>query len=275
MSQAILMELFPDRPCFVGRTYGIQGVPVRHVFMTGAVDWLSKLRPGPIKILEIGSWIGSSALTWSQALDVLCPEKGEILCVDPWDAYFSESDVEKKDLYRAMNQLGRSGLAYDLFLHNISFAAKSVRINHFRGKSRDCLPYLADASFDLIYIDGSHYVEDVTYDLERSHRLLKPGGLMCGDDLELQFMECDQEFTMNSDRVDYVRDPRTGKSFHPGVTLAVHRFFGEVSAAAGFWAMHKTDQGYEKVTMDNIAMLIPAHFPLDIQEQIKKQLETK
>ena len=52
-----------------------------------------------------------------------------------------------------------------------------------RAKSKIFLPLLKDQSFDLIYIDGSHYYLDAKRDMREAKRLLKPGGLICGDDL--------------------------------------------------------------------------------------------
>lgn len=136
-----------------------------------------------------------------------------------------------------------------------------------RGLSADVLPGFELCSFDLIHIDGSHCYGDVLADLRMAHRLLRDGGILCGDDLELQASECDRHFAGQNKHLDYREDPRTGRPFHPGVTLAVYEFFGPVSALYGFWAMRKTGSGYQGVLLRGENTLIPEHFPDDAKAE--------
>ena len=73
-----------------------------------------------------------------------------------------------------------------LFLHNIRAAGYAAVVQAVRASSRKMLPRLAPGTYDLIYIDGSHAYEDVLHDLRLSTPLLVEGGILCGDDLELQ-----------------------------------------------------------------------------------------
>jgi hypothetical protein len=75
------------------------------------------------------------------------------------------------------------------------------------------------------------------------------GGYICGDDLELQMGEVDRNLASAHRDKDLVRDASTGTDFHPGVTLAVGEFFGEVSAYAGFWVMQKAGGAWRKVAL--------------------------
>jgi len=260
MQQAISTVLFPDGPYFGGATQGVQGDPMRHIMMAATVG-LAAPADRPIRILEIGSWTGFSALTWAQAIDRFVPHKGTLLCVDPWSAYLSDTDVRRADVYRNMDALGRSGLAYELFRHNIRFAPAGVRIDHARGLSHDVLPYLRKDHFDIVYIDGSHYYEDVLKDIRLAEELLAEGGILCGDDLELQMAECDRAFAESCKAIDYTLDPATRRGFHPGVTLAVDEAFGPVSALRGYWYMRKTAGGYQPVSLEGAPMFVPDHFP--------------
>ena len=271
MSRQLLQELFSDGPCFISNTYGIQGVPARHVFMTGAINVMSGLTNESLRLLEIGSWTGSSALTWAQAIDHFCPAKGEVVCLDSWDTFITEEDLTRGDIYQHMHTLSSTGISYDLFLHNMQFARDSIPVRHFRGKSCDIMPYLGDSLFDIVYIDGSHYYDDVLFDIHQSIRVLKEGGILCGDDLELQMSECDQDFAVSQRRIDYVDDPKTGKYFHPGVTTAVHEVLGTVSNYAGFWLMQKTAEGFKMVSLNGRNMLLPDHFPEIIKKSIMQQ----
>jgi hypothetical protein len=51
-----------------------------------------------------------------------------------------------------------------------------------RGFSRDVIPTLDDAYFDIIYIDGNHEPEYVLEDAVLSFRKLKVGGYLIFDD---------------------------------------------------------------------------------------------
>lgn len=274
-TKLLLSYLFPDGPYFGGKTVGFQAhyFAIRHVFMMETIQNIAKINPEP-KLLEVGSWTGSSAFTWCEAITKFCSEKGEILCVDPWKPYFDDKDVLKADDYQNMNNVAALDLSYHLFLHNIQFAAAGAQINHFRGTSSDVLSYLSPDSFDLIYLDGSHYLEDVRFDLTQADKLLKDGGILCGDDLELKGDECDLDFAKSHPVSDFIKDPKTGISFHPGVTVAVHEMFPEVSSYHGYWLMQKTDGKYKPVYLTPPLSLIPSHFSQEIKAIILERLGT-
>ena len=261
--QDILSQLPPDRPYFSHSVFGIQGVPRRHQHLSRMIHSLKGQR---IKLLEIGSWIGASALTFGFSMrefDVT----GEILCVDPWLPYFADKDVARGSVYAGMDKLSSSDIAYKLFLHNIQFSP--ITIQHRRGLSSDILPTLESNSFDVIYIDGSHYYDDVNFDLRESDRLLKVGGILCGDDLELQVSDgIDFEFAVENDARDFLKDPKLGQPYHPGVTLAVNDFFpGSVSSYDGFWIMKKiAPEQYEQYSLEKFDHIIPPHFAKECTE---------
>jgi len=254
-----LSLLSPSKPFLEGEIAGIQGVPTRHMYMIAAVGLLQSCNR-PVKILEIGSWCGSSALSWAAALDKLLPSKGTLLCIDPWEAYFGEKDLKKGANYAQMTQIAQSDLAYNLFLHNIQFAPKTIPIDHFRGPANRILPYLADESFDLVYIDGSHYYKDASHDMEHAKRLVRDGGFICGDDLEMHLSEVDAAKTKKLTTEDYVQDLKTQRWFHPGVTLAVNEHFGEeVSVYEGFWIVQKNKKQYSKINLNGQTSFVPDH----------------
>ena len=70
--------------------------------------------------------------------------------------------------------------------------------------------------------------------------LVRDGGIICGDDLEIQFDEIDLENASENKQKYFIIDSKTGFGFHPGVTLALYKYFGgKVSNFGGFWAMRK------------------------------------
>jgi hypothetical protein len=102
---------------------------------------------------------------------------------------------------------------------------------------------------DSVFIDGDHAYSSVALDIRDYAPLVMDGGYICGDDLELQMSEIDGNLARTRLDDDLVRDARTGTDFHPGVTMAVGEYFGEVSSYSGFWVMKKTGDTWRKVAL--------------------------
>jgi predicted O-methyltransferase YrrM len=204
---------------------------------------------GDFKILEVGSWAGDSAITWADAIKSE-GGKGEIVCVDPWIPYFKlgKDMINKAPL--VMEEALKSDRIFQLFLHNIKSANVFSMITPMKGLSDKVLLLLREEVFNLAFIDGSHYYSNVINDFKNAEKLICKGGILCGDDLELQSHEIDIEFAEANMEVDMILDPKTGKEYHPGVSLAVRDFFkGPVSSSKGFWAMRKTRNGWKTVDL--------------------------
>ena len=204
-------------------------------------------------MLEVGSWAGESAILWAEAIKRYFSE-GKIYCVDPWVDYGSTT----KTMSRAL----RNNKIFNLFRHNIELSGHKDIITVLRGFSKDILPRLNHNHFDLIYIDGDHSYGAVKKDLQDASFLLKERGVLCGDDLELQNYEIDIENAKRNKSEDFIVDPKTQQSFHPGVSLAVGDFFNkDVSAWYGFWAMRKKVNKWEEIksNADINNFVIPKH----------------
>jgi predicted O-methyltransferase YrrM len=252
--------LEPGRPYFAGIVAGLQSPLKRYLMMPTVVHSLG-IQDRPVSVLEIGSWVGTSALVWAEALDRFSPQKGTLLCVDSWDPYFPADDearVENEN-YARMTRLAESGLAYQLFLHNARCGPASVPIRHFRGTSLDVLPYLAGDAFDIIYVDGNHAYEHARFDVTQAMRLVRDGGVICGDDLELQWHEVDQAQTRQFSGSDAIFDMSHRATYHPGVTRAVGELIGRVSSYFGFWAVRKAGNGFRAVDLRTAQTFVPSH----------------
>ncbi|HTS50419.1 MAG TPA: class I SAM-dependent methyltransferase [Bryobacteraceae bacterium] len=116
-------------------------------------------RPG-LRMLEIGSYEGRSAVWFLE--NILTHPDSRIVCVDPF-----------YDPLREMR-----------FDHNVKFSRAQARLEKHRARSEAVLPRLERASFDLIYVDGSHDAPFVLLDAMLSWELLKPGGILAFDDYE-------------------------------------------------------------------------------------------
>ncbi len=212
------------------------------------VERESGRRPGdPLKILEVGSWSGGSAITFAEALRDHHAGRGVVVCVDPWEPYLDTS-VNTNAMHRRMQRAARKQSILNLFLHNIRSAGCADLIVPIKSRSDLAFPLLAPASFDIVYIDGDHAYASVLHDIRGASKLVAEGGIVCGDDLELQSFECAAQ-EREAPGTDYLRDPKTGQNYHPGVTRAVGEFFGTVSVEDGFWAMRRSGEGWESVEL--------------------------
>ncbi len=100
--------------------------------------------PAPNKILEIGSWQGAAALIWATLFS-----DAHITCIDTWqgsDKLDMSNDPEK--------------------LFDFNTAAFATHPRKIKSNSLSALLTLIknNEKFDLIYVDGSHYGENVMMD---------------------------------------------------------------------------------------------------------------
>jgi radical SAM superfamily enzyme YgiQ (UPF0313 family)/SAM-dependent methyltransferase len=252
---------------YFGRLYdAFQGRAVRHATMQALLERASAARGGdPFQILEVGSWAGGSAITWADALKRYHGGRGRVVCVDPWKVYFQPeecSELPDATRYERMRDALLSGRILELFFYNLRTSGHDDVVAPFRGHSADLLPLFADATFDLVFIDGAHDYPSVRGDLQHGSRLVKEGGILCGDDLELQLADLEGDQAHRNRERDYICDPGSGTWFHPGVTLAVGELLGRVSSLDGFWAVRKCGDYWEPfdlVSSTGAAAPIPGH----------------
>jgi len=136
----------------------------------------------PNNVLEIGSFEGR---TTSWILDKF-PD-ARVTCVDTWEGSEEHNDAMKTGLF-------------ERFSNNISRFSDRVSVK--RGPSGVVLrSFPCTETFDLVYVDGSHYSRDALEDAILAWRLMKPGGFMIFDDYT---------WTMEGTQLDDIKNPRTG-----------------------------------------------------------------
>ncbi|OBH58700.1 hypothetical protein A5686_23650 [Mycobacterium sp. E2479] len=125
-------------------------------------------RKEPVRILEIGSWEGRSSLFLLTYFT-----NGHLTAVDTWsgetEGYRYDATPDRHDLETRFDG---------------NVAACATRLTKRRGSSLQVLPQLLDEQqeFDVIYVDGSHFADDVLTDGITAWRLLKQGGILIFDD---------------------------------------------------------------------------------------------
>lgn len=266
-----IKSLDKDVP-FLNHKNAVLSAPIRHLFMIGVIWFLNKNK-STINILEIGSWFGASTLSWAQGLINYSKKNSSITCIDAWQPFFDMSHHEDEQYAKEMEQLLESDFAYNIFLHNMGTLKNKIKNQHFRGQSENILPQLKDCIYDVVFIDADHTYLPVKKDIKESLRLVSEGGIICGDDLNLQLHEIDKEYALKNKHKDFIQDPKTQKNFHPGVTLAVFEEFGEVSSWGGFWGMQKINGGWQKFSLKKMEIVYPKHFNEDHLKKAKSHFE--
>ncbi len=273
MSSQPMLKFIAGNSPILNSEYAILSAPVRHVFMISTIWYLTRQHKNPhMQIMEIGSWVGASALSWAQGLVIHNNSQGTITCFDAWRPFFDRS-THQDDVYVKMESALSTETAYQLFNHNISTVPESITCQHLRGQSDNVLPLLRDHSFDVVFIDGDHAYTPVLKDIKNSLRLVKDGGVICGDDLNLQLTQVDPTFTKEHAEADFIKDQKSGRNYHPGVTLAVAEVFGDVSVWGGFWAMQKRGNEWHKISMRDMPVHFPAHFPENALQRARDHLK--
>jgi predicted O-methyltransferase YrrM len=219
----------------------------------------------PLHVLEVGSWAGASCVSWARAIESL-PHGGRVTCVDLWRPYF-DLGANRDAVYADMTDAADQGDIFPLFLHNIRAAGVAHIVDHHVGASEDVLPRLEPASFDVIFLDGSHAVDDVSSDLLQALRLIRVGGIVCGDDLELQRDDIhpSEHRAGLASRQDFFWAASANSYYHPGVTEAVARLIGPVHVWNGFWAVRRGQSGWEWLEFEPGEL--PAHIAAALDEE--------
>jgi len=148
---------------------------------TFSSDWFSKnilvwekflLKKKGISYLEIGSFEGRSAVF---ILELGIADK--IICVDAFlePRAIQNINKERKSLDYAQGFINLK--------NNIHKGTTSNNcITKIIKETSDDFFLLNTETFDLIYIDGSHYYEDVKKDFKNSLKILNKGGILICDD---------------------------------------------------------------------------------------------
>ena len=238
------MTADPNRFLFPSNAVPHTRFTAKHGFIMATVNKAIRNGATSLRILEVGSWLGASTLLWGESIRYFGGEhiarNSRILAIDSWRPILSSEDLKFEE-YQDFANAAKNDFAYNIFLHNAKLGSKmyGVEIESIRGSSEDILPSLERSSHDIVYIDASHYYDDVIYDINEAKTIVRNGGIICGDDLNLELSQVDAEITATNGNRDCIIDERSGQWYHPGVTRAVGESFPEVGCLGGFWTVAK------------------------------------
>jgi predicted O-methyltransferase YrrM len=158
-----------DRPNALIRELDGTGTYTTRWFDGNAVEWMrifqsQGLVGKPIRVLEIGSWEGRSAVFLLHHLPL-----ATVTAVDTWQG--GRQNAGDPRLVRIEELFDANVARYGARVRKV----KSTSAEFFRNGEHS-LP------FDLIYVDGSHDADDVIVDAVRGFELLAAGGIMIFDD---------------------------------------------------------------------------------------------
>lgn len=135
----------------------------------------------PRLIVEVGSWKGGSAIHMARLSKQLGLE-AEIVCIDTFLGSPEHwTNPEFRPGLRLKNGQPR---LYDQFLSNVVREGMQDVITPFPISSTAGAFVLMRAPMppDMVYVDAGHEYEDVRRDIELYWDLLRPGGVLMGDD---------------------------------------------------------------------------------------------
>jgi predicted O-methyltransferase YrrM len=139
-------------------------------------NWMKLLashRDRPVRVLEIGSWQGRSALFFLNFLP-----RARITCIDT----FAGGQEHREAAARSAKEARALKMLERRFDDNVrAFAA---RIRKMKATSADALAQLGveKRRFDIAYIDGGHRASEVYTDAAMTWPLMKRGGIVIFDD---------------------------------------------------------------------------------------------
>lgn len=142
-------------------------------------DFMFRILPKGGAVIEVGVFSGD----FSERILAL-NEPAHLHLVDPW---FTKSDGTLYDgPAQHFSSAAEASAALEDQYQQVArrFAAELAagRMTLHRQLSHDAAPSFADGAFDWIYLDASHYYDDVKRDIECFFPKLKPGGYLTGDD---------------------------------------------------------------------------------------------
>lgn len=132
----------------------------------------------------VGAEIGVHKGDFSQyLLDRVAPKKLHL--IDPWQSY--DDEVYLRSWYGQSNaDQTTMDDRYNLVVKRFQEQINQDIVKIHRSSSIEAVEDFSDEYFDWVYIDGNHLYEFVFQDLENFYGKVKNGGILAGDDYNIE-----------------------------------------------------------------------------------------
>lgn len=133
---------------------------------------------------EVGTRYGESSEMLLKSLNI-----GRYFVIDPYETYL---DYQQDGFFADLARIGGD----DIFIQTQSKLIKlNENITFLRCYSHDAdvAETISLSSLDLVFIDGNHEFDYVLRDLRNFWKLLRPGGVLVGDEFHLNSKESQEE----------------------------------------------------------------------------------
>ncbi len=143
-------------------------------------ELLQRQRGAPVRVLEIGSWEGRSALFFLNYF-----ARSHVVCIDTFGGNIEHA---RNPHFAAL--VGDTERRFDA-----NVAAFGGRVEKIKGPSAEVLPQLGIAArrFDIVYVDGSHRAADVYSDGVLAWPMVARDGIVIFDDYEFDEIKDESE----------------------------------------------------------------------------------
>jgi predicted O-methyltransferase YrrM len=129
------------------------------------INWINTIRPtSEMRIIEIGSYVGESTVIFADRFK-------EVISVDPY--------INDYDLADAACSFASFDKVYEQFIKN---TLSIPNIKSIKETSQNAFSILKEQEWDMVYIDGLHTFQGVSFDIKNYKTIIKPGGFICGHD---------------------------------------------------------------------------------------------
>jgi predicted O-methyltransferase YrrM len=145
-------------------------------------QYIDQLKPK--LIVEVGTWLGGSAIHMGHQLHAAGLNDSCIICVDTWLG--SSEHFLYPDGRATLKLVNGRATFYDDFMRNVARHGLQEVILPFSITSIAAAEVLRECAYrpDLIYLDGDHTARGFRADLDLYWALLSPGGALIGDDFD-------------------------------------------------------------------------------------------
>ncbi len=168
------------------------GIPVAEQISTRRIDdpvfaELVKYRR-PRTILEVGTWLGASAIHMARCLKASGLRSSVVVCVDTWlgspENWHRVGPSHPEWGYERLGLKNGYPRLYFEFMSNVVTAGQHDLIVPLPQTSDNALVMLqrTGLKFDMIFVDGAHEEEPAYKDLNNYTALLSENGILFGDD---------------------------------------------------------------------------------------------